>query len=219
MRRFTSRRVARLAALALLASSCGYDILTRDIATSGTVATYRAPGAAFGSYASFAIVDRLGLVTDATQAPPYVTAQALVAHIRASLEARGFVWVAYVDPTSPPASPVAADLSVNLTALETAQSEPAFWVTYPGYWQPAAFGLPSDAWSYPWAWVPIPPQTGTVLLEVADLRGATGGRVEVVWAALGYEVSVGQNYDTASVLAAVDQAFAQSPYLTTEGTP
>jgi hypothetical protein len=212
--------VAPLAAAALLAGSCGYDILTREMVTSGTVATYRAPGAQFGSYATFAIVDRLGIVTEATPPPPSVTAPALVAHVRAKLEERGFTWVSYVDPTTPPSAPVPADLAVNLTALETAQSAPAFWLGYPGYWQPAAFGRAGDSWAYPWSWVPIPARAGTVLVELADLRGAAGGQVEVVWAALGYAVSAGpDSYDSVSVLGAVDQAFAQSPYLTTGGVP
>ena len=219
MRPSPRHRAAPMVALALLAGSCGYDILTRNMVTSGTVATYQAPGAAFGTYGTFAIVDRLGLVTDATPAPPFVTATGLVAHVRSSLEGRGFRWVAYVDPTTPPGGPVAADLAVNLTALEATQSAPAFWLGYPGYWQPAAFGLPGDSWSYPWSWVPIPAKAGTVLIEISDLRGAAGGHVEVLWAALGYAVAPGQNYDTAGVLAAVDQAFAQSPYLTTGGVP
>ena len=218
MRRSSRYRVAPLAALVLL-GSCGYDILTRDMATSGTVATYRAPGVSFGSYATFAIVDRLGIATDTAPAPPSVTAPALLAHVRAKLEERGFTWVASVDPTSPPPAPVAADLAVNLTALETGQTTSAFWLVYPGYWQPAVFGRAGDSWAYPWSWVPIPTHAGTVLVELADLRGAAGGQVEVVWTALGYAVAAGQNYDSASALGAVDQAFAQSPYLTTGGAP
>lgn len=214
MRRSTRDAVAPLAALALLGVACGYDITTRETVTSGTVATYQAPGASFGSYATFAIVNKVGIATDADPPPPYVTAPALLAHVRANLEARGFTWAADVDPTSPPGTPVAADLAVNVTALEVAPSEPAFWLSFPGTWQPAAFGLAGDSWVYPWSWVPLAAKTGTVLVELADLGRVSGGQVEVVWAALGYGVSAGVDaYDSTSVLGAVSQAFAQSPYL------
>ncbi len=219
MLRSTRRRVA-LGAAALLAGSCGYDITTREMVTSGTVATYRAPGASFASYATFAMVSRVGLVTDASPAPAFATAPALLGRVASLLEARGYLRAADVDPTSPPAAPVAADLAVNVTALEAAQGAPAYWSGHPGHWQPEVFGRAGDTWVYPWSWVPIPPRTGTVLVELADLRAASGGEVEVVWAALGYGVSAGADaYDSVSVLDAVDRAFAQSPYLGTGGAP
>jgi len=214
MRQPSRRVVAPLAALAALSFGCGYDILTQGGTAGGAVATYNAPGVSFRSYTTFAIVDKVGLVTDSSSGPTFVSAPGLLGHITSSLQARGFQKAADIDPTTPPATPPAADLSINVTALEATKETPAYWVGYGGYWEPAAWGYPSDAWSYPWTWVPLAYKAGTLLVEMGDLRNASNGQIDVVWAALGYAVSAdGQIYDTPLVHQAVDQAFAQSPYL------
>jgi hypothetical protein len=212
MRRFR-RLVASLAAAAAL-SGCGSDVLTQGATTGGVVATYHAPGVSFGSYSTFAIVDKVGLVTDSAPGPTYVSAPGLLGHITSDLEARGFLKVADVDPTSPPATPPAADLAINVTALEATQQTFGSWAGYGGYWGPAGWGYPSDVWGYSWTWVPITYKTGTLLVEMGDLRNESNGQIGVVWTALGYAVSSGnQVYDTSLAYKAVDQAFAQSPYL------
>jgi hypothetical protein len=206
--------VAPLAALAVLSGGCGYDILTQGATAGGAVATYHAPGVSFRSYSTFAIVDKVGLVTDSPSGPTYLSAPGLLAQITSDLQARGFQKVADIDPANPPTTPPAADLSINVTALAATRETSAFWVGYGGYWEPAAWGYPSDVWHYPWTWVPLASRTGTLLVEMGDLRNASNGQIDVVWAALGYAVSTdGQIYDTTLVYRAVDQAFAQSPYL------
>jgi hypothetical protein len=209
-----------LVATALVAASCSTDIRGQP-GVEGAVISYRAPGVAFGTFATFAVASQVGLVTAAQGGKVFATAPALRAALVAHLEARGFVRVADLDPANPPALPPDADLVVNVTALELAAADPAYWLQYAGYSQPADLGLPGYAWSYPWPWVDVPEQPGTLLVEVADLRGRTAGsggapgQIAVVWAALAYGVAPGGDWDAAPVMAALDRALAQSPYLAT----
>lgn len=185
---------------------------------TGAVATYRAPGIAFGGFATFALASRVGLVTDAQQGKVFADAPALLAAVTSHLETRGFTKVADLDPTSPPATLPTADLAVNVSALAVAGPEAGYWVALGGYTQPADLGLDGFAWVYPWDWVPVAFQPGSLLVEISDLRdrvpgsGGALGQIPLAWAAVAYGVS-GGDYDAAPVLEAVDRAFAQSAYL------
>jgi hypothetical protein len=185
------------------------------------VVTYRAPGVSFGSFTSFALASRVGDVSDSQGGKFFADAPNLLAAVATTLEARGFQKVADVDPASPPGAPPAADLAVNVSALDLAGSVPAFWLGFAGYSQPADLGLPGYGWSYPWAWVPVAFEPGTLLVEISDLRdrvpgsGGAQGQITVVWAALAYGVAPGGAWDAPDVLAALGRAFDQSAYLST----
>jgi hypothetical protein len=206
-----------IAALALLAQACGYDITTRESQSGVAVATYRSPGVGFASYRTFAIVSRVALVSDDPRAPA-VTATGVLERVTARLEASGFGKAGEIDPASPPSTPPAADLAVNVTALDSTRTDPAFWLGNPGHPGPASWGHPGSGWSYPWSWVPISFQPGTLLIEVFDLKSAPSspGSIAALWASVAYGVSAGGGaYDTALVLDSIDRAFDQSPYLGT----
>ncbi len=85
----------------------------------------------------------------------------------------------------------------------------------PEHLGPATWGVADATWSYPWSWVPLRVEAGTLLVELADLRSSpTPGTLAVVWTFQAHEVKdAGGSYDTAAAAAAIDQAFAQSPYL------
>src|SRR5512141_1436216 len=87
------------------------------------VATYRSPGAALGARRTFAIVTKVGVVSNDPSAVP-VASPSLLASVTSHLEARGFVRTAEVDPTAAPIVPVVADLAVSVTALETDGTAP-----------------------------------------------------------------------------------------------
>lgn len=215
-----SVRTMGLLAAASVISGCANDVRSQDIAAGIVVATQRAPGADLAGRTTFAIVTKVGVVSDDGSAASPVAAPVLVASVVANLEARGFVRAGEIDPAAPPPAPVVADLAVNLTALESDRAEPAYWLGSPAHTRPSAWGYPAYAWAYGWQWSPVAPTRGTVIVEIADLVGAVPGGdpgaspLVVSWAALGYGVSPGpSSYDTAALLEAVDRAFAQSPYL------
>ncbi len=224
-RREGSRRPERVAVAGLLAiasalSACANDVRSQEIPAGIVVATYRAPGVDLAARRTFAIVTKVGVVSDDGSVPSQVAAPALVSSVVSHLEARGFVKAAEIDPASPPPAPLSADLAVNLTALDSDRAGQEFWLASPAYSKPSAWGYPGYLWAYGWEWTPIAPPRGTVLVEIADLTAAVPGGdpgaspIVVAWAAFSYAVSPGTtNYDTALVLESVGRAFSQSPYL------
>lgn len=200
-----------------LAAACTSDIRHQP-GVEGAVATYRAPDVEFGGFSTFARASQVGLVAGGQSGKVFASAPGLLAALDSLLAARGFAKVAEVDPASPPPSPPDADLMVNVTALATAGSEAGYWTSFAGYSQPADLGVPGYEWAYPWSWLSVAFLPGTLLVEISDLRDRTAGspgQLEVVWAALGYGVAPGGEWDAAPVGAALDQAFAQSAYLRT----
>ncbi|HEU4382188.1 MAG TPA: hypothetical protein VFR85_01695 [Anaeromyxobacteraceae bacterium] len=207
-------RAATVLASALLAAACTTDIAGQP-GVAGAVVTYRAPGVGFGGFATVARAGRVGLVTDADPGKVFANAPTLLAALDSHLAARGFVKVAEPDPASPPPAPPAADLVVNVTALAVAGAGATYWNGFAGYSQPPNLGFAGYAWSYPWPWLSVTSLPGTLLVEISDARGASAGQMVVVWAALAYGVAPAGDWDGPPVLAALDQAFAQSPYLMT----
>jgi hypothetical protein len=210
----TDRSPLLFVALLALAPGCASDIDTARAQPGGLVVTYRAAGVDFSPFRTFAIVSKLAFVTGQGTAPGgFLDAPATLGALVSALESRGYQLVATVDPENPPTASVAADLSVNASALEPSDPEPAdFWVGSPEHLGPATWGVADAAWSYPWSWVPLRVEAGTLLVEIADLRGSpTPGTLAVVWTFQAHGVKdAGGSYDTAAAAAAIDQAFAQS---------
>lgn len=220
-RRAGARGAARVAvalAVAAALASCLNDV-SGHVPAGVVVATYRSPGAALGARRTFAIVTKVGVVSNDPSAVP-VASPSLLASVTSHLESRGFVKAAEVDPTATSPVPVAADLAVNVTVLETDGTTPGYWLASSGHAPPSAWGYPGYGWAYGWEWLPIAAGRGTVLVEIADLSGATPGGatgatpLPVGWAAFAYRAaSQAQGYDTPLVLDVVDRAFSQSPDL------
>ncbi|MGA8891787.1 MAG: DUF4136 domain-containing protein [Anaeromyxobacteraceae bacterium] len=209
----TGFRKLALVAVALLASACGNDFIPPSVNTGVAVLTYRAPGVDFGSFATYAIVNKITVVNDTTGVPEYSyqSAPAILGAIEKNMAANGYVLVARVDPENPPQVPVDADLAMNVSVL--VGTDYAFIpCDYWGFW-----GWPDYGCDAPWVWVPY--RVGTLLMELGDLGGKQPGPPPVVprvWAGAGYSVLTPENAkNTQIAIDAVNQAFAQSPYLVT----
>jgi hypothetical protein len=204
-------RPACAAVLALVLSGCTDDVSTSTI-TGTTVLTYHDPDVDFGTFRTYAITNKIAFYSDTGGVPTYgfVPAPAVFAAIEANMAARGYVKVAVVDPQNPPAVPPDADLALNPVVLEGSRTAyyPCDWWDWWSY--------PSYGCSSPWTYVPY--TVGTLLLPLADLRNPPppgGGKAfAIVWSGVGYAV-LGTSSDTAVAVKAVNQAFAQSPYLVT----
>ena len=217
------RSLLPFAALLALASGCVSDLDTFREQSGGPVVTYRAPGVDFSPFRTFAIVGKLAPVTGEGTAPGgFLAAPATLGALVQALESRGYQLVSTIDPGNPPTAPVTADLSVNASALEPTDAQAAdFWVGSPEHLGPSTWGIADTTWSYPWSWVPLRVEAGTLLVELADLRGGPApGTMTVIWTFQAHAVKdSGGSYDTAAAAAAIDQAFAQSPYLAAGTAP
>ena len=87
MRRARYHSLSALAAFALLGPGCGFDIVSQETLGGVVVATVHSPTADFARYKTFAIVDKVGLVTDDVGVTvKYVDAPAVLAQITADLD-------------------------------------------------------------------------------------------------------------------------------------
>ena len=110
-------------------------------------------------------------------------------------------------PRIPPRYRWTADLAMNVVVF-TGTNYAYVPCDYWGWW-----GIPGYGCDLPWEWVPY--RVGTLLVEMGDLgHPAPGPVIPRLWAGAGYSVltpTAAQNLQIA--IGAVDQAFAQSPYL------
>ncbi len=209
-------RWARVVAIALaaLATSCGIDNIPSSVTTGTAVATYYVPGTNYGAFPTYAIVTQMVVSTDNSGQPTYTfqPAPEILAAINQNLAARGYVKVAEIDPAHPPPTPPAADLAITLFGYQGTN-----YVSYPCDWW-NWWGYPGYGCDVGWAWIAY--RTGTLVVFMSDLKDApppgTDAKLKHLWAGAGFSVltpSASQN--SAIAVGAVNQAFAQSPYLHT----
>ena len=200
-------------ALTLAASACGNDYVPSVVNTGVAVITYDAPGTDFGSFSTYAIVSKITVVDDTTGTPVYSwqPAPEILGAVERNMSQRGYVLAARVDPENPPPVPVEADLAINVsvfTGTDYAYVPCDYW----SWW-----GVPGYSCDQPWEWVAY--RVGTLLMEMGNLGGKQPGPPPVVprvWAGAGYSVLTPSNAENVQIaIGAVDQAFAQSPYLVT----
>ena len=207
--------VRSLGALALMlaVSGCGNDFIPSVINTGTAVLTYRAPGTDFGSFSTYAIVSKITVVNDTTGVPEYSfqPAPEILGAIERNMASRGYRLVARIDPENPPANPADADLAMNVSVL--VGSDYAYIPC--DYW--SWWGVPGYTCDQPWEWIAY--RVGTLLMEMGNLGGRQPGPPPVIpriWAGAGYSVLTPENAQNVQIaVGAVDQAFAQSPYLVT----
>jgi len=206
--------VAGLVLLALATLGCATDTPSAAVTNGTGVVTYHDGAVSFGSFTTFAIVSQVVFVEGTRDAPVYTfePAPEILGAIESNMADRGYLLVARIDPAHPPVVPPSADLAI--TVFVHRGTDYLFYSC--DYWP--WWGLPPFACSQGWNWIPF--STGTLLVDMSDLRdrpaAAGTGEILRVWAGAGYAVltqSTASN--TAIAVAAVNQAFTQSPYLHT----
>lgn len=90
-----------------------------------------------------------------------------------------------------------------------------YWYYYPPYW-----GYPGYGYYYPWGTYMGSYEEGAVIIDLADLTNIDeeNRKINAIWAALVGGVLTGDKNKVISsrLIAGIDQAFKQSPYLGTE---
>jgi len=207
-----------LYSLILLAMiSCQKDPDTSKLDNDFPVSTNYDKSAVFSSYATFYIPDSV-LVLDGNQTSRYWTddnADRVVAAFVRNMESRGYTQVNNRD---------SADLGLQVSYVEDVNyiysggyyDDPYWWWGYPGYWGPGYWGG-WGGWYYPYT-VGYSYAVGSLLAEMVDLDTAVAvdesSKLSVIWTAyMSGLLSGSSNFNNQLAVSAIDQAFAQSPYI------
>jgi hypothetical protein len=197
----------------LLLAACHKEPYPQDGDNGYLVYTSPGKDVNFKNYKTFDIADSL-LVIGEKDKPVYSQSQSALALIQAyriNMEKAGFIYT----PSNPD-----ADLGVQLTyVIKTERyvkyyDDPYWWLDYPGYW-PAGYWGSWTGYYYPRP-VVYTYTSNALLADIVNLTGEQeeGKPLEVLWTSyIGGPASSSLQQDVQRLTSAVDQAFAQSPYL------
>lgn len=202
-----------IAGVALLVlSSCEKDPDLDALDTDYVVYTEFLDGVDFSRFQTYYLPDSIlepGQGRDATYWKDDY-AQMLISEVSLLMDGRGFTRLAGEEGKE------TADLGLQMTYIAQTNQVTTGGLYY-GWWDYGYWGPWWSSWYYPYA-VTYSYDTGTLLLELVDLTKAsddgTARRLPVVWYANAQGYSFGNSRaDAALLLKAIDQAFAQSPYV------
>ncbi len=207
------KKLLFISALVLLATACHKEPYSQDSDSEYLVFTSPSKDVKFAEFQTFDIVDSVLVIGQ--QPKPYYSqsdnALALIQAYRTNMEKLGYIYT----PSNPD-----TQLGIQLTYVEKTEryvqyyDDPYWWLDYPGYW-PSGYWGNWTGWYYPYP-VSYTYTTNALITDMVDLTGEEkeGNKLEIVWSCyIGGPASASLNYDVKRMSAAVDQAFAQSPYL------
>ena len=211
------KRILFFSTLALLAVACHKEPYPQDQDMEYLVYTQPAKDVDFSKFQTFDIADSL-LVIGQSEKPQYSqsnNALALIQAYRINMEKAGYIYT----PSNPD-----ADLGIQLTYIIQTEryvqyynNDPYWWLGYPGYW-------PSNYWGNWYGWYyPYPVTytftTNALVAEMVDLSTEEGKALKIIWSCyIGGPAGYSTQDDVNRMKNSVDQAFAQSPYLTRNTT-
>lgn len=207
------KKILFFSALALMTAACHKEPYPKD--SDNEYLVYTSPGkdVTFTSFRTFDLADSL-LVIGQSEKPEYSqsdNALALIQQVRVNLEKLGYIYT----PDNPD-----ADLGVQMTfVIKTEKyvkyyNDPYWWLDYPGYW-PSGYWGNWTGFYYPYP-VTYTYTTNALITDMVNLTGEQeeGAPLEVVWTSyIGGPAGYSVQNDINRLKASVDQAFAQSPYL------
>lgn len=207
------KKILFISAAVLLLAACHKEPYPQDGDNGYLVYTSPGKDVNFKNYKTFDIADSL-LIIGEKDKPVYSQTQSALALIQAyriNMEKAGFIYT----PSNPD-----ADLGVQLTyVIKTERyvkyyDDPYWWLDYPGYW-PSGYWGNWTGYYYPRP-VVYTYTTNALLADIVNLTGEQeeGKPLEVLWTSyIGGPASSSLQQDVQRLTSAVDQAFAQSPYL------
>ena len=206
------KKILFFSALALMVAACHKEPYPQDGDMEYLVYTAPSKDVTFADFQTFDIADSV-LVIGQSEKPQYSAsdnALALIQQFRINMEKLGYIYL----PSNPD-----AQLGLQVTYAEDTQrfvqyyDDPYWWLDYPGYW-PAGYWGNWTGWYYPYP-VVYSYTTNALIADMVDLTaGEQDGKLKIIWSCyIGGPASASINYDVKRMSAAVDQAFAQSPYL------
>ena len=192
-----------LIACALAVVGCGDYTAPSEVVNGTAVASLQATGANFSQYKTFTVTNTIQVTDNSGTTSEQYTKDVpqIVDQVKSNMTNLGYTYVPF-------SSGVQADLVIGLYAYKGSQSYGGY---YCGYWYWGYYPY-NCAWSYYGTYT-----FGTLVLRMADFKNAPmpaspSDKLTLVWGSAIYGV-LAQPYTLQRVLAGIDTAFAQSPYL------
>ena len=167
----------------------------------------------FKQFSTYYIPDSVLVIGDKKD-PEYwkgEAAEAIINAYKENLNSKGFTYTDNKD---------AADLGIQVSYVQSTYyfndyGQPEWWWNYPGYWDAPYWGN-WGGWYYPYV-VNYSITTNSFLTEIMNLKAPEGEKqkLPVLWSSfLSGPASYSGKVNQTLVVRAINQSFAQSPYLT-----
>lgn len=207
------KKILFISAAVLLLAACHKEPYPQDGDNEYLVYTSPGKDVNFSKFRTFDIADSL-LVIGQSDKPVYSQTQsalALIQAYRTNMEKLGYIYT----PSNPD-----ADLGIQLTYIIKTEKyvqyydNPYWWLDYPGYW-PAGYWGNWYGFYYPRP-VTYTYTTNALLADMVNLTNEMKENtpLEIVWSSyIGGPAGSSYQNDVDRMKVAIDQAFAQSPYL------
>src|SRR5688572_17311125 len=154
---------------------------TEELSASFVVQTSKDPAANFGNYKTYYIADTIGVQTSDPNDSIWFDndAKQLLAAVKQNMADRGYTLV------SKGANP---DIGLTLSAIKDLNLSviyPGYWWGYWGYWGGCYWGYCGYPPYYPWGGMVYSIPTGTLILDMIDLKNAqANAKYVVIWGAV-----------------------------------
>ncbi len=192
--------------------SCFKSPDTSSLSTDLVVATNRDLRVDFGTFNTYHISDTIPRITDDPNDTIITGPEALeiVNLIRSNLDARGYQFVERDE------DPDLAVIPAIVRVTNVGRVCSGWWWGYPGYWPPGYWG-PGGGYYYPFCGF-YSYETGSLNIDLMDLENREeNNNISATWTAVLFgSLNSSDNVNLDRALNAIDQAFEQSPYITTQ---
>lgn len=193
--------------LCMLCTACQKDPDTDRLDNDYLVYTNYDSGTDFNTFETFYVIDSI-LIIDNNDKPVYwnnSNSQKIVDAYIAKLQSVGYI--AVNDENN---ADLVLQLSyINNTYYFTSFGPGPWWNSYPGYWNWGGWG-----WYYPYTFT-YSYSTGSIIAELVNAMtpSTQSNKLTVVWNSYISGILNGNNLSLSRTMNAIEQAFAQSPYL------
>lgn len=198
-----------LALCLLCITSCEKDPDTDKLDNDYLVYTNYDKGTDFSSFETFHVIDSILIISNEAK-PNYWknnNSQTIIQAYSQNLKERGYISV----PNNESADMVLQISYISNTYYFNNYGPGAWWNNYPGYWNWGGWG-----WYYPFNFV-YSYSTGSIIAELVNTVPSTieKDKLTVIWNSYICGLLSGNSLSLSRTLNGINQAFDQSPYLTT----
>ena len=189
-----------------LLCSCEKDPDTDKLDNDYLVLTNYDSNTDFGKINSFYVIDSILIIDNQTDKPKYWKNENSQKIVNAYND--NFISCGYTQAASGEEADVVFQLSYINTTYYFNNNVGPWWNSYPGYWNWGGWG-----WDYPFNFY-YAYSTGSIIGELVNTKAPYGSdKHTIVWNAYICGLLNGNNLSYSRTMAAINQAFEQSPYL------